>query len=746
MPSTADAKASLATQTEKPNHYNYLKEFRVDQCPLFVQHKCTQHKPFTCFHWHFKNQRRRRPVRAARDGTFNYSPDVYCTSYDETTGICPEGDGCRFLHRTAGDTERRYHLRYYKTGICVYDTDARGNCVKNGPHCAFAHGLHDLRSPVYDAKEQQACLSGDAPSSAANGPEENGAGPNSLDKERNALNEDPHWQAEAKANDTTHEQTCERPITCTRVYLPRYKSLHSLRKTPRFRRYRGFPRGRYRGPDWLPSAGRGEDCSYWSEHPERAPSFPPFLPRTALARSRDSRDGARRSPNLIGRHAREAISIARRIAVGFHKSVGGSKSILFRFKDIKASAFFNSEAFSESIVGEEYRHVGCVELGRDGPGNAAALPIGGRPFYREYLSKLLGASVHAELQEIVSSNSNQERNASIRQQLKAIDNEPMADPLEKARLKQDVWLVHGLTPPAMRGLPFFQPSSTVESVVGNALDDLSLDDINVEASLELDGGDANNPVSSSITQGLASSGLLGSSAPMNIPGSGGMQCNRRAQLSPPSLPHSLSSEHAMDKAAAAFYSQSGSFSGGGKYPFLYEYGGALWEDRLAPKMPPPGMAPPPASWEEGLVQARQVYEAWKREVEEAKHREKLAECQRDEAVAQASLLQKELEALAGGMGPGPLRPQDLDKLGPGQLRLLHERLRSDLDTVEKLLYQQCHPAQKSKCLVCQQQNRSVAAALPCNHLALCGACAAVTPKCPYCSCDIAARSSLPMSL
>lgn len=65
----------------------------MDQCPLFVQHKCTQHKPFTCFHWHFKNQRRRRPVRAARDGTFNYSPDVYCTSYDETTGICPEGDG-----------------------------------------------------------------------------------------------------------------------------------------------------------------------------------------------------------------------------------------------------------------------------------------------------------------------------------------------------------------------------------------------------------------------------------------------------------------------------------------------------------------------------------------------------------------------------------------------------------------------------------------------------------------------------
>ena len=69
----------------------YLKEFRVDQCPLFLQHKCQQHRPFTCFHWHFQNQRRRRPIRR-RDGTFNYSADVYCSKYDETTGICPDGD------------------------------------------------------------------------------------------------------------------------------------------------------------------------------------------------------------------------------------------------------------------------------------------------------------------------------------------------------------------------------------------------------------------------------------------------------------------------------------------------------------------------------------------------------------------------------------------------------------------------------------------------------------------------------
>lgn len=39
--------------------------------------------------------------------------------------------------------------------MCVHDTDSRGFCTKNGPHCAFAHGSHDLRPPVYDINEQK---------------------------------------------------------------------------------------------------------------------------------------------------------------------------------------------------------------------------------------------------------------------------------------------------------------------------------------------------------------------------------------------------------------------------------------------------------------------------------------------------------------------------------------------------------------------------------------------------------------
>lgn len=93
---------------------------------------------------------------------------------------------CPFLHRTAGDTERRYHLRYFKTCMCVYETDARGCCVKNGAHCAFAHGEHDKRPPVFDIKELQQQIQENS--------EDTINGPNQLDKERNMMIDDPKWQ------------------------------------------------------------------------------------------------------------------------------------------------------------------------------------------------------------------------------------------------------------------------------------------------------------------------------------------------------------------------------------------------------------------------------------------------------------------------------------------------------------------------------------------------------------------------
>lgn len=78
--------------------------------------------------------------------------------------------------------ERRYHLRYYKTATCVHETDTRGYCVKNGPHCAFAHGPLDLRQPVYDIRELQAIEK-----------EETEVGQAGVENNKAVL-EDPRWQ------------------------------------------------------------------------------------------------------------------------------------------------------------------------------------------------------------------------------------------------------------------------------------------------------------------------------------------------------------------------------------------------------------------------------------------------------------------------------------------------------------------------------------------------------------------------
>ena len=111
---------------------------------------------------------------------------------------------CPYLHRTAGDTERRYHLKYYKTGMCVHDTDNKGFCVKNGLHCAFAHGTGDLRTAVYDIREIAAIENGETDLSGL-------TGPNSLDKERNLVNDDPKWQDTTYVLANYKTEPCKKP-------------------------------------------------------------------------------------------------------------------------------------------------------------------------------------------------------------------------------------------------------------------------------------------------------------------------------------------------------------------------------------------------------------------------------------------------------------------------------------------------------------------------------------------------------
>lgn len=232
----------------------YLNEFRTQQCRLFLEQQCQFHRPYTCFHWHFPNQKRRRPFKRP-DGTFNYNPDVYCDKYDEATGSCNDGDHCPYAHRNAGDTERRYHPRYFKTGNCIYETTESGSCVKNGLHCAFAHGPDDIRLPVYDIREVQDVSSRFVVNLPA-----------SLEKER-VLSEDPKWNEMFHVLAFYKTELCRKPPRmCRQGYsCPFYHNGKDKRRSPEKWRYRSTPCPAVRpNDDWQDSGlcDSRDSCSY----------------------------------------------------------------------------------------------------------------------------------------------------------------------------------------------------------------------------------------------------------------------------------------------------------------------------------------------------------------------------------------------------------------------------------------------------------------------------------------------------
>lgn len=244
---SGDSKSAVV---EKTHHLHYLNEFRVEACPLFKQHQCQQHRPYTCFNWHFANQRRRRPQRKS-DGSFNYSPDIYCDKYDENTGICPDGDECVYLHRVSGDVERKYHLRYYKTAQCVHPTDSRGQCVKNGAHCAFAHSSADLRQPQFDQHEAgfSTTVDGDG-------------------RDRTSfVIEDPLWHSQDHVLSCYKTEQCRKPARlCRQGYAcPFYHNSKDRRRPPAICKYRSTPCPAAKTVDeWLDPelCEAGDACQY----------------------------------------------------------------------------------------------------------------------------------------------------------------------------------------------------------------------------------------------------------------------------------------------------------------------------------------------------------------------------------------------------------------------------------------------------------------------------------------------------
>ncbi|XP_032221082.2 RING finger protein unkempt homolog [Nematostella vectensis] len=726
------------TQPEKPFHYTYLKEFRVEQCPLFLQHKCTAHRPFTCFHWHFMNQRRRRPKKK-RDGTFNYSPDVYCTQYDETTGICPSGDDCPYLHRVAGDVERRYHLRYYKTATCVYETDSRGYCVKNGPHCAFAHGPHDLRQPVYDVRELQAMEKEEVDGQQG--------------VENKAVIEDPRWQDTNFVLSNYKTEPCKKPPRlCRQGYAcPYYHNTRDRRRSPRKVRYRSTPCPHVKHSDeWGEPSNceSGDNCPYCHTRTEQ--QFHPEIYKSTKCNDMQQTGYCPRGPFCAFAHVDQESVVGRELSE----------------TDLNMS--FQQLGFPQSDTVTSLLQPICK------PVRSMSTSSAGSGVFMEN-TQTTGSYAKAPGSERSERSSSREEDhqAMIRRHLLSIENDPSLDDAEKARRKQTLITSRAsgsssstssapLTPSSISAsaAPFYPAADTVESVVESALDDLNLDDFDVtELEKELNNA---SPCSTSLGDSLTSLSIATMcSAPVSIPGTGSP--HSYTPQSPTSPLGQYTSSYGSQKQANPYRASSLVRS---------SLHGSIFDPLTTQLQSPKSLNSPQlhspldlttagevhrmgeelmaarsklASWEDSWVQAKQACDAWKKEAEESIEKAKssqadtlVAVMKKEAAENQVLALKQEIECLQSDSHIQSLnKKSELKDLPLERLKQLHHSLSTDLEEINKVIcYKQAY-----SCSKCQEKPRSVVT-LPCTHLLLCEECAAAETECPHCHIQITQRNTV----
>ncbi|CAJ1076049.1 putative E3 ubiquitin-protein ligase UNKL isoform X2 [Xyrichtys novacula] len=742
MPSVSKTAANASPQTEKPTHYTYLKEFRTEQCPLFLQHKCTQHRPFTCFHWHFLNQRRRRPIRR-RDGTFNYSPDVYCTKYDETTGICPDGDDCPYLHRTTGDTERKYHLRYYKTGTCIHETDARGHCVKNGLHCAFAHGPHDLRPPVYDIREIQ------AQEALQNGQLGSGEGipdlqPGVLASQamiEKTLTEDPRWQDTnfVLANYKT-EQCTKPPRLCRQGYAcPHYHNSRDRRRNPRKFKYRSTPCPNVKhGDEWgEPSkCDSGDSCQYCHSRTEQ--QFHPEIYKSTKCNDMRQTGYCPRGPFCAFAHVERIPSTEE------------TMSSLLTVIQSSSQSQLGPQQYSECPVSEWNSGGNSTTNATSSNGQVGSIKNKGQMDQKLMdQDKQTQNTVFSAVNPLASSFT-----SSITSSLASSIGSDSSSPTTLSTMNA-------------KATPFYPGSNTVESVIGSALD-LNFSDINV-ASLDKELEEQDNSV------GLASQRVLGGSAPVNIPGSLARSSSFNSSSSLSTSPLSSLSQSLSQSLLSGTVSQqnqpsnmlakqehgllgtptsssqnslglngaasniwdfvSGSFSPSPS-PVFSSLTSATSSSDLARLFRELDEAKRKIKqWEEAWQQVKQACEACQKEAHEAKEQAKTAEVERqlaeqkwEETDRKLKELQGDFDALCRTPGTPLLRSYgELEQLPLSKLHSIQSQLRNDLDLIDGVIYM----LQSKKCIVCQKHDRCIVLQ-PCQHYVLCENCAPSKTECPYC--------------
>jgi len=653
----------------------YLKEFRVEQCPLFLQHKCQQHRPYTCFNWHFQNQKRRRPLRR-RDGTFNYSADNYCEKYDETTGICPNGDDCMLLHRTAGDTERRYHLRYYKTGMCVHDTDNRGFCVKNGAHCAFAHGGNDLRPPVYDIKEMQAIENGEV--------EDNRTGPNSLDKERSLLNDDPKWLDTPYVLANYKTEPCKKPPRlCRQGYAcPQFHNNKDRRRSPKKYKYRSTPCPSVKSADeWGDpvNCDSGDNCQYCHTRTEQ--QFHPEIYKSTKCNDIQNTSYCPRGAFCAFAHVEQETLEGLQLGGQFIDLLGSSNG--HDHSDSQSDRSSNSGECGDFSWGEKSRapgsHLKSAQHIGDSINGGGSVPPS--PTYK--IRTPSGDSVR------------------LRNKLMQIEADPNLSAAEKSARRASVLVEMGLSNNNINNIGgLFAAPNQIESLAPG-FEDMSLNELyhdqgggkSRKSSGFSEGGadvksrncsgiqesdKSRNCSGNSISQGLVSAGFLPSN-PVNIPEPFHHQEGMLAR------PATNAAEGGLgDSGYLAGLNNTLGFQGG-LFDFAPQSTTSVKDAEISRLREELGAARAKlSSWEESMIQARTACEAWKKEAAMSKQKAEISFKEKEVAINKAATLQKEIEQLSGGPLLHALRRvSDLPSLPPAVLKSLEWQLRKDIAEVER---------------------------------------------------------------
>ncbi|XP_074960602.1 putative E3 ubiquitin-protein ligase UNKL isoform X16 [Phalacrocorax aristotelis] len=321
-----------------------------------------------------------------------------------------------------------------------------------------------------------------------------------------------------------------------------------------------------------------------------------------------------------------------------------------------------------------------------------------------------------------------------------------------------------------KALPFYSGSNTVESVIGSALD-LHFNDVNV-ASIDRELEDQEGS-----DLGLASQRLLGSSAPVNIPGSlvrsSSLHSSSSLSTSPlSSLSQSLSQSfvssttaphHQQPQPLKTEHSMLGTSASSHNSLGLNGVTGSIWDFVTGSFSPSPSPVLSSATtpsissntsgnelsrvrqelddakrklkqWEESWQQVKQACDAWQKEAQEAKERANMADADKQLALQKKEEVENKLKKLKAQLAaclsttlPYMKNYGDIEKISLPKLRSLQNRLQLDLETIDEVIFQ----LQSKKCIICQEGDRSIILN-PCQHYVLCDHCAAAQEECPCC--------------